>query len=284
MDPFKNFSYGTVLTAPSPATSGTSLVLNSAQGALFPAPATDGSFNALIWPAGAQPTAANAEIVRVTARSTDTFTITRTQEGTSARTVVVGDQVAMVPTAKVFSDFKTLLRNQSWMPTGAFSETFPRDNRGDACGLTSTGLLYLAGGLLIPANQTVTSVTFVSSSTAAGTPTNWWFCIVDQSLNVLRKTADQTTTAWAANTAKTLALATTYTPTVDTPVYAGVLVVATTVPTFVGSVVTAGGSGHTALAPKMAGQSTGSLTTPASLGATAAALSTASDLAYAYLS
>lgn len=175
-------------------------------------------------------------------------------------------------------------RNQLWMPTGAISETYPRDNRGDACAVTSTGVLYLAGGLLVPANQTVTNVTFVSSTTPAGTPTNWWFCIVDQALNVLRKTADQTTTAWAASTAKTLALATTYTPTSDTPLYAGVMVKATTVPTFVGSVMSAGGTGHTALTPKFAGQSTGSLTTPASLGATAAALTPIGDLPYAYLS
>ena len=47
----------------------------------------------MIWPAGAQPLSTNAEIVRVTARSTDTLTITRAQESTSARTVVVGDQI-----------------------------------------------------------------------------------------------------------------------------------------------------------------------------------------------
>jgi hypothetical protein len=283
VDPFKNFSYGTVLTAPSPATSGTSLVLNSGQGALFPQPSTDGAFNVVIWPTAAQPTAATAEIARVTARSTDTLTITRTQEGFGPRTVVVGDQVMMGPTAKVFSDYKLLLRNQAWMPTGAISETFPRDNRGDAATVTSTGLLYLAGGLLIPANQVVTNVTFVSSSTAANTPTHWWFCLVDQALNVLAKTADQTTTAWAANTAKTLALTAPYTPTIDTPVYAGFLMTATTVISMVGSVTSAGGTGHTTLTPKLMGQSTSGLTTPASLGATAAAISAISDLPYAYL-
>lgn len=284
MDPFKNFAYGTVLTAPSPATSGTSLVLNSGQGALFPAPATDGAFNVVICPANTQPLSANAEIARATARSTDTLTLTRTQEGTSARTVVVGDQVFLAPTAKVFSDYKTLLRNQAWMPSGAISETFPRDNRGDTAVVTSTGLLYLAGGLLIPANQTVTNVTFVSSGTAAGTPTHWWFCLVDQALNVLAKTADQTTTAWAANTAKTLALSAPYTPTVDTPVYAGFLMTATTVISMVASVTSAGGTGHTALTPTLMGQSTGGLTTPASLGATAGSITAISDLPYAYLS
>src|SRR5206468_8081 len=65
---------------------------------------SSGSFNATIWPVSTQPTTANAEIVRVTAISTDTFTITRAQEGTSARTVVVGDQIADTVTAKTLTD------------------------------------------------------------------------------------------------------------------------------------------------------------------------------------
>ncbi|MBA2741121.1 MAG: hypothetical protein H0U46_03820, partial [Actinobacteria bacterium] len=40
----------------------------------------------------------------VTAISTDTLTITRAQEGTSARTVVVGDQIAATITAKTLTD------------------------------------------------------------------------------------------------------------------------------------------------------------------------------------
>lgn len=70
------------------------------QGALFPAV----PFNATIWPASTQPTSTNAEIVRVTNISTDTLTITRAQESTSARTVIVGDQIAQTVTAKLFTD------------------------------------------------------------------------------------------------------------------------------------------------------------------------------------
>jgi hypothetical protein len=94
-DVFKNFAVSLVATAPSPATSGTSLVVTAAEGALFPAV----PFNCTIWPSGTQPTAANAEVVRVTGKSTDTFTITRAQEGSTARTVVVGDQIAQTITA-----------------------------------------------------------------------------------------------------------------------------------------------------------------------------------------
>lgn len=99
-DAHKNFSYSTVATAPSPAASGTSLVVASGDGAKFPAV----PFNATIWPSSGRPLTTNAEIVRVTNIATDTFTIVRTQESTSARTVIVGDQIAATMTAKVFED------------------------------------------------------------------------------------------------------------------------------------------------------------------------------------
>lgn len=95
-----NFAYSLVATAPSPAASGTSLVVTAGQGALFPT----APFNATIWPTAVQPLSTNAEIVRVTARTTDTLTITRTQEGSSARTIVVGDQIAATVTSLTLTD------------------------------------------------------------------------------------------------------------------------------------------------------------------------------------
>lgn len=104
-DSHKNFAYSTVapLGAPSPASSGTSLTVASGDGAKFPAT----PFNATVWPASAQPTTANAEIVRVTAISTDTLTITRAQESTSARSIGAGDQIAATITAKTLTDIET---------------------------------------------------------------------------------------------------------------------------------------------------------------------------------
>jgi hypothetical protein len=93
----KNFAYSLVATAPSPASSGTSLVVTVGEGSKFPTP----PFQATIWATGAQPTTANAEIVQVTAISTDTLTIVRGDEGSTPRTVVVGDQIAATVTAKV---------------------------------------------------------------------------------------------------------------------------------------------------------------------------------------
>lgn len=102
MDAHANFAYSTVATAPSPATSGTSLVVASGDGAKFPAV----PFNATVWPAGSRPSSANAEIVRVTGISTDTLTITRTQESTSARSVLVGDQIVAAVTKKTLTDIE----------------------------------------------------------------------------------------------------------------------------------------------------------------------------------
>lgn len=90
---FKNLALGYVDTAPSPAASGTSLVLAAGEGARFPQPSTDGSFYITVCPAGEDPHLGNSEICLVTARSTDTLTIVRAERGTSARTIVIGDRV-----------------------------------------------------------------------------------------------------------------------------------------------------------------------------------------------
>jgi hypothetical protein len=103
-DLHSNFAYSTVLTAPSPASSGTSLTVQSGNGALFPTP----PFNAAVWPTGVIPVASNAEIVRVTNISGDTFTITRNQESSNNRSIIVGDQIAATITKKSFTDIETL--------------------------------------------------------------------------------------------------------------------------------------------------------------------------------
>lgn len=107
-DPHVNFGYSTVATAPSPATSGTSLVVAAGQGARFTAIPCE----ATISPANATPAqiASSSEIVRITAVSTDTLTIVRAQEGTAARTVVVGDQIAVTFTQKSLADVERVTR------------------------------------------------------------------------------------------------------------------------------------------------------------------------------
>ena len=106
MDALANFSYGTVLTAPSPATTGTSLTLDSGQGARFPDPAVSGAYNIVVKAAGEVPISTNSTICRVTARSGDVLTIVRDQEGSSVRTVVVGDEVYLAVSKKFFDDME----------------------------------------------------------------------------------------------------------------------------------------------------------------------------------
>lgn len=102
-DAHKNFAASTVATAPSTCTAGTSLVVQPGDGAKFPA----APFNASVWPANVNATSANAEIVRVTLISTDTFTITRTAEpGGINRCILVGDQIAATITAKTITDIE----------------------------------------------------------------------------------------------------------------------------------------------------------------------------------
>lgn len=103
--PHKNLFDYTVATPPSPATSGTSLVVEAGKGAQLPVTATDGSFYLTIGPPTGILNKGNAEIVLVTVRSTDTLTITRAQQGTTARSVAAGDRIVMSLTV---SDIESL--------------------------------------------------------------------------------------------------------------------------------------------------------------------------------
>lgn len=167
----------------------------------------------------------------------------------------------------------------SWMPSASI-ENFPRTTRIDAQSALASGRLSLFGGLVIPAGRAINSITFVSSTTAAGTPTNQWFCLVDQALNVLMKTADDTTTAWLASATKTLTLSAPYTPAAEISVFAGIMVAATTVPTLAGVSAMAA---MNAIAPQINIVSTASLTNPASLGATASSGAAGGQLPYCYI-
>jgi len=118
-DDIANFGIGVIQTPPSPATSGTSFTLTTGGGNNFPTVVN--GYNLVVWPNPQTiPTPANAEIVRVSAKSGDTFTITRTQESTSARSIQAGDYVALVPTKKVFTDMQSLLTG---FPVGAIVGT-----------------------------------------------------------------------------------------------------------------------------------------------------------------
>lgn len=112
-DSHKDFARSTVATAPSPATSGTSLVVAAGEGARFGSPC-----NATVGPANTILTPSNSEIVRVTSIATDTFTITRAQETANgagpAISITVGMQIFCGPTVKTYTDIE-----DSTIPSGA---------------------------------------------------------------------------------------------------------------------------------------------------------------------
>lgn len=168
MDQLKNFAYSNVATPPSPATSGTSLVVTSGQGALFPT----APFDATIWPAGVQPLSTNAEIVRVTAVSTDTFTITRAQYGTTAQSITAGYQIAQTIDANLLNQLAPL------------------------SGATFTGQVSVPDIQISGLTGATAGNTRLVGSTTSGAPTSGTFAVGDV-------VVDQTGTIWICVTAGT---------------------------------------------------------------------------------
>ena len=128
--------------------------------------------------------------------------------------------------------YEDWLRNGK--PSGMFRESISRLQCGsDLSALTTQVMTSVALPLQI--GDTVTNLTFQSGATAAGTPTNWWFALYDRSGNLLAQTADQTTTAWAADTKMTVALQTAQYISVEGVYFAAIMVKATTPPSLVGA-------------------------------------------------
>lgn len=164
----------------------------------------------------------------------------------------------------------TPLLNNRKVLTGALYETFDRDLCDEVISVVlATGRLSLQA-IYLPAGTTINSISIWSASTAAGTPTNQIFGLYDINLNLLRSSVNDTTTAWAANSRKTLALTSAFTTTYSGLHYLGIMVTATTVPTLKGNTTKNGGQLNAAL-PTMGGSSTSGLTT--ALPATATAIS-----------
>jgi hypothetical protein len=109
-DAKKNFGKVTVSTGYD--ASATSIVLATDHGARLPAPATDGEFNLVWWnnsDYGDPTDDPNKEIVRCTARSTDTLTVTRNQESSGASVKNASGKtyrMALTVTKKVMDDIQ----------------------------------------------------------------------------------------------------------------------------------------------------------------------------------
>lgn len=154
MDGHKNFSRTLVATAPSPATSGTSLTVTTGDGSLkFPTV----PFNLVLSPSGAVPTAANSEVVRCTAVVGDVLTIARAQESSTARTVIVGDVVTGAITKKWYDDIEGDLASLQTQASLQAAQIAAR-------AVADTGW-YVASGLALA--QNATTLTSVSTTIAS---------------------------------------------------------------------------------------------------------------------
>lgn len=127
-------------------------------------------------------------------------------------------------------------------PDTFFRRNLPRVGLYDSA--SDTGQVALATGVMtsvpiyLHAGDVITNLSFRSGATAAGTPTNYWVALYSDAATpaLLAQSADQTSTAWAANTTKTLALSSAYTVPKSGIYWAAIMVAATTPPTLLGCV------------------------------------------------
>ncbi len=193
----------------------------------------------------------------------------------------------MPPTSYQFAEESATLQmlaptsRAAWAPSGAIMQSFDRRESTANQAVLSTGRLQMVG-FVVPAWRKITSITFVSGTTAGATLTNQWAALYSSARVLIGTTADGTSGAWAANTAKTFTLSTAYTPAQDEQLYVALNVTATTVPSL--HALDLGNAFIPALVPILNGTSTTGLTNPASAPGTAAALTTSQFMPYCYVS
>lgn len=129
-----------------------SFSVSSGTGSLFPNPAVSGEYNIALWNSTDYQRAEDdpyKEILRVTARASDVFTVLRAQESTSDVNHTIAGRtyrIALVVTAKTISDIHTavnargeLAGNNSWSGTNTFTSTVISDG---VKARQSSGLLF----------------------------------------------------------------------------------------------------------------------------------------------
>lgn len=175
--------------------------------------------------------------------------------------LAVTDVSASSSRKATMADLAFYVANQlSLPPSGAIAQSINRSAGGaiaNTAASLSSGRLHLVA-VWLPANTTVTSISWYTGTTAAsGTVSHWMFGLFDSSRVPLRSTADQTSTAWGASTIKTVNLTSTFVTTYTGLHYLGMFIVAT-VPTLMCATSTTVATGQ---APITSGFSSTGLTT-----------------------
>ena len=98
----------------------------------------------------------------------------------------------------------------NWGITGSLWETMDRNICPEVNTVIGTTGQIFVQAIWLTAGTTVTNISIFSATTAANVPTHYVFALYDISRSLLASSADQTSTAWGANTLKTLAMGTPY--------------------------------------------------------------------------
>ena len=132
-----NNAFGTLSAAIN--TTATTITLDSSQGSRFPTlGASDYFFGTLV------DTSNNLEIVKVTARSSDSLTVVRGQDGTAAASFAIGDRFELRPVAALFEEFAqtsggTITNTQTFDTTSELAAVFDRSDDGDIVSFKRNG-------------------------------------------------------------------------------------------------------------------------------------------------
>ena len=144
----------------------TSITLSSGDGAKFPAPTGDEYFYATLID-----TSNNLEIVKCTARSTDTLTVVREQESTTKRAYSAGDRIEMRLTAAGLTATTGLAKDWATKVDGvvADSEYSSKAYAIGGTGVTDTASKGAAKEWATETSGTVDGTSYSAKEYAAGT-------------------------------------------------------------------------------------------------------------------
>jgi hypothetical protein len=129
----------------------TTIILSAGQGVEFPTPVGTDYFYATL-----TDSSNNLEVIKVTARSADVFTVVRGQDNTTARAYLAGDVLELRPTAAGLTDM------QAFPPSGTLASTriveaiqeLDTETLKSATVTAGTGLT--GGGTITPTSTSVT--------------------------------------------------------------------------------------------------------------------------------
>ena len=167
LDAITNFGYATLSAGID--SDDTSITLTTGHGARLPSTA----FNAPIWDTSyGSPTlayhAGAAEIVRVTARSTDTLTVTRAQEGTTARSFNTSGRTYAIGVTLTKATYDQLAPSASPVFTGTITSSGARIATATAMGSTVVDVTKLDNTYSATGDATLTFSATPATDTVFG--------------------------------------------------------------------------------------------------------------------